>query len=137
PTPSPRRRIPIVRKVLPDAALPTECDLVMKGGITSGTVYPRAIAGFARRFRLRSIGGASAGAIAAAAAAAAQYGKNHGVDRFETLEALPEWLAEDGGGGRTRLLHLFQPQPPLRRLYRWLLAGLSPDVFSRWRSVAR
>ena len=49
PTPSPRRRIPIVRKVLPDAALPTECDLVMKGGITSGIVYPRAIAEFARR----------------------------------------------------------------------------------------
>lgn len=132
-----RRRIPIVRKVLPDAALPTECDLVMKGGITSGIVYPRAIAEFARRFRLRSIGGASAGAIAAAAAAAAQYGRNHGHDRFDELERLPEWLAGDEGSTQTRLLRLFQPQAALRPLYRWLLGGLSTTTYSRWRTALR
>ncbi len=40
----------------------TFCDVVMKGGITSGVVYPTAIAGLAQRYRLRNIGGASAGA---------------------------------------------------------------------------
>jgi hypothetical protein len=49
------------------------CDLVMKGGITSGVVYPSAIARLAGQYRLRNIGGASAGAIAAGAAAAAEY----------------------------------------------------------------
>lgn len=48
------------------APFATECDLVMKGGITSGIVYPLAIAEIAKAFRLRSIGGTSAGAIAAA-----------------------------------------------------------------------
>nr|WDS96478.1 hypothetical protein VW1_00050 [Enterobacter sp.] len=41
---------------------PQECDLVMKGGITSGVVYPLAIVEIAKAFRLRSIGGTSAGA---------------------------------------------------------------------------
>ncbi len=123
------------RLVLPDSALPTECDLVMKGGITSGIVYPRAVVEFARRFKLRSIGGASAGAIAAAAAAAAQYGKNGGSDRFAELEQLPEWLAGDGDARMTPLLSLFQPQPGLRPLYRWLLDGLSGDRYSRWRTA--
>jgi hypothetical protein len=36
----------------------------MKGGITSGVVYPLAIVEIAKAFRLRSIGGTSAGAIA-------------------------------------------------------------------------
>lgn len=48
-----------------------ECDLVMKGGITSGVVYPPAVLELATRYRFRSIGGSSAGAIAAALAAAA------------------------------------------------------------------
>jgi predicted acylesterase/phospholipase RssA len=47
------------------------CDLVMKGGITSGIVYPPAIAKLAREYRFKNIGGTSAGAIAAAVAAAA------------------------------------------------------------------
>src|SRR5690606_16268571 len=86
---------------------------------------------------LRSIGGASAGAIAAAAAAAAQYGKNNGHDGFHELEALPCWLAGEEGAADTRLLRLFQPQPALRRLYGWLIDGLSRDTYSRWRTVLR
>ena len=39
-----------------------QCDLVMRGGITSGIVYPRAIAKLAETYRFRSIGGTSAGA---------------------------------------------------------------------------
>jgi predicted acylesterase/phospholipase RssA len=47
-----------------------ECDLIMKGGVTSGLVYPGAIATLSETFRLRNIGGTSAGAIGAVAAAA-------------------------------------------------------------------
>lgn len=51
--------------------LPTECDIVMEGGVTSGVVYPSFVARLATRFTLRSIGGASVGSVAATAAAAA------------------------------------------------------------------
>ena len=47
-----------------------ECDMIMKGGITSGVVYPRAACRLAQRYRFRLLGGASAGAIAATAAVA-------------------------------------------------------------------
>jgi hypothetical protein len=50
------------------------CDLVMKGGITSGIVYPNAVLALAREFRFKSVGGTSAGAIAAAVTAAAACG---------------------------------------------------------------
>lgn len=109
-----------------------ECDLVMKGGITSGIVYPRAIARLSEHYRLRSIGGASAGAIAAAAAAAAEYGRDEGG--FERLTRLPDVLAETDDGtedGATRLFRLFQPQPSTRRLYHLLVAGLMPEK-PRW-----
>jgi hypothetical protein len=39
-----------------------ECDVVMKGGVTSGVVYPGAICEIARNYRIRGVGGASAGA---------------------------------------------------------------------------
>ena len=45
---------------------PTPCDLVMKGGVTSGIVYPRLVTRLSHRHRFVRIGGASAGAIAAA-----------------------------------------------------------------------
>ena len=51
-----------------------ECDLIMKGGITSGIVYPRAACHLAAKYRFRHLGGASAGAIAATFVAAAEYG---------------------------------------------------------------
>ena len=74
----------------------------MKGGITSGVVYPRAVAAFAERYRLRRVGGTSAGAIAAAAAAAAQLGRDRGGNSFDELRVLPERLgspvAGDEGG---------------------------------------
>ena len=56
-----------------------ECDIVMKGGITSGVIYPLAVCELAQVYRLRSVGGASAGAIAAAAAAAAEVGRATGA----------------------------------------------------------
>jgi hypothetical protein len=57
-----------------DPALPRlNCDLVMKGGITSGVVYPKAVVGLSQLYRIRSIGGTSVGAIAAVLTAAAEY----------------------------------------------------------------
>src|SRR5262245_21592773 len=50
------------------------CDLVMKGGITSGIVYPNAVLALAKEYRFKNIGGTSAGAIAAAVCAAAAMG---------------------------------------------------------------
>ncbi len=58
---------------VPDVPPSRHCDVVMKGGITSGVVYPSAGVELAKRFTLKSIGGASAGAIAAAFFAAAEH----------------------------------------------------------------
>lgn len=92
------------------------CDLVMKGGITSGVVYPMAVVELAKRYRFESIGGTSAGAIAAAITAAAEYGRAEGG--FEKMEQLPDYLS-------TRLLSLFQPRPDFRPLFGVLLALLT------------
>ena len=87
-----------------------ECDLVMRGGITSGIVYPRAIAKLAETYNFRSIGGTSAGAIAAAVSAAAQLGVRKGKDRFPTLiKDLPARLATKKLR-KTELERLFQAQ---------------------------
>src|SRR5947209_179776 len=51
------------------------CDLVMKGGVTSGVVYPGAVLELSRRYRFERLGGTSAGAVAAAMAAAAEYAR--------------------------------------------------------------
>jgi predicted acylesterase/phospholipase RssA len=110
-------------------AATAECDIVMKGGITSGIVYPGAIAALAAHYRLRSIGGTSAGAIAAAAAAAAELGRASGG--FQTLAALPAELAQTDERGATRLFRLFEPQPRTRPLFDLLVAGLMPDK-RRW-----
>src|SRR6476620_6558444 len=103
-----------------------ECDLVMRGGITSGIVYPRAIANLAETYNFRSIGGTSAGAIAAAATAAAQFGANNGDDRFQTIYELPKKLAKLKDGKST-LQRLFQPQPGTSRLFSLLMSGLDRE----------
>lgn len=106
-----------------------DCDIVLKGGITSGIVYPGALATLATHYRLRSIGGTSAGAIAAAAAAAAEFGRASGG--FEKLATLPEELAATDASGATRLFRLFEPQAKTRALFDLLVAGLMPDR-RRW-----
>ena len=79
------------------------CDLVMKGGITSGVVFPKAIAKLATRYRFCNIGGTSAGAIAAAAAAAAEYRRatspsaQEEMQGFRELSGLAEFLSEKPG----------------------------------------
>ncbi|WP_313537281.1 patatin-like phospholipase family protein [Sphingomonas sp.] len=95
-----------------------ECDIVMKGGITSGLVYPYAVLELARVYRLRSIGGTSAGAIAAAFTAAAEYARivrddPAGFVRLQArCDALPGILAA-----------LFQPEPRFRALMQYLVRG--------------
>src|SRR5258708_40169551 len=68
------------------------CDIVLKGGITSGVVYPLALVSLAEKYRFSNIGGTSAGAMAAVAAAAAEYGRhieNAGFDRLAGVSGEP------------------------------------------------
>jgi len=87
-----------------------ECDLVMKGGITSGVVYPGAIRKIAGKYRLRNLGGASAGAIAAVAAAACEFRRNQGAEN--AYDVLREVSAEISQPGFVQ--GLFQPRPKAR-----------------------
>ena len=104
------------------------CDIVMKGGITSGVVYPHAICELARTYRFVDVGGTSAGAIAAAAAAAAEHGREQ--DGFRKLAALPTWIGEGDN-----LLRLFQPQPETRSYFRLFAAGAGHTGAFRWLRV--
>jgi hypothetical protein len=87
----------------------SSCDLTMRGGTTSGVIYPLAVCALAKRYVFRSVGGASAGAIAAAASAAAELGRcaepAAGLDDqervagavdpgFDGLRQIVDWLTE-------------------------------------------
>lgn len=87
-----------------------KCDLVMKGGITSGIVYPRAVLELSREYRFVNIGGTSAGAIAAAVTAAAELRRQRDGSEagFEAIGKLPSWMGEQVDG-RSRLVGLFEP----------------------------
>jgi len=100
----------------PDPKYQNGCDLVMKGGITSGVVYPYAILELAKAYRFRSIGGASAGAIAAAFAGAAEYSRTvrGDPDGFLRMQAYCETLP-------AILASLFQPYPRFTGLMQFLL----------------
>lgn len=106
------------------------CDIVMKGGITSGVVYPKAIAKLASRFIFKNVGGTSAGAIAAAATAAAEYrrvrtGSEKGftfLDKLGTdLAATPE------GSSDTMLFSLFAPNSSTKRVFKVATASLGKE----------
>jgi hypothetical protein len=101
------------------------CDLVMKGGITSGVVYPKLIGRLAREYKFKSIGGTSAGAIAAAGCAAAELGRQTGANpgSFEHLSDLPRELGEPAAS--PMLFHLFQPVPSLRTHFAVLEGALN------------
>ncbi|HWW77034.1 MAG TPA: hypothetical protein VNZ44_16655, partial [Pyrinomonadaceae bacterium] len=102
-----------------------ECDLVMKGGITSGIVYPPLVIKLHNDgYSFRNVGGTSAGAIAAAVTAAAEHGKES--DGFKKLNAVREWLGEDGN-----LLRLFRPSRKTAALMNTLL-GYAKLKRLRW-----
>jgi len=82
-----------------------ECDLVMRGGVTSGAVYPSALWKISERYRLRSVGGASAGAIAAVGAAACEYGRRTDPAAFGRLMKVIREIVEEGF-----VRDLFQPK---------------------------
>ncbi|MFA5923666.1 MAG: patatin-like phospholipase family protein [Methylococcaceae bacterium] len=111
-----------------DSPVDRFCDLVMKGGITSGIVYPKAIIRLSHHYRFKNIGGTSAGAIAAAVTAAAEYQRRKNGSRlgFDVLENLPKELQTQlPDTGRSKLLSLFQPQPTTRRLFSVLINSLN------------
>lgn len=110
-----------------------KCDLVMKGGVTSGVVYPRAITELSREYQFANIGGTSAGAIAASVAAAAEYARAGGkLDAFDKVDKLPEWLgALSPDHTHSHLFHLFQPQPNVAALYSVAVAGLGKSGFAK------
>lgn len=102
-----------------------ECDIVMKGGITSGVVYPAAVLQLKDKYRFVNVGGASAGAIAAVVTAAAEYRRqaDGGEDGFAVLETVMGELTGDGF-----VQNLFQPTPATRPLYDVLMASLRAAV---------
>ncbi|MCI1279132.1 MAG: patatin-like phospholipase family protein [Nitrospira sp.] len=108
------------------------CDLVMKGGITSGVVYPKAIELLSHQYRFKSIGGTSAGAIEAVVTAAAEYQRRHTGSRagFDLLAGLPMELQQEVAPGKSKLLSLFQPQPTMRRLFSVLIGALNCEETS-------
>jgi hypothetical protein len=96
-----------------------DCDIVMAGGVTSGVIYPGAVAMIARRYSFHSIGGTSVGAIAAAVTASAEYGRRTGrnPNAFAQVAALPKSLGDAARDGHTGLFHLFRPQENTKPLF--------------------
>jgi hypothetical protein len=102
------------------------CDIVMKGGITSGIVYARAVTELAKSYRFVSVGGTSAGAIAAAVTAACERGRLDGnAGAFAALDPVPEWLGETDKRGDSNLFRLFQPARRTRPIFALLTAAMS------------
>ena len=86
-----------------------KCDIVMKGGITSGIVYPGVVGKLAEKYDFQNVGGTSAGGIAAALTAAAELARRQGRNVF------PE-SSESPGFPRRRCPQAgerFQPVQPL------------------------
>jgi len=92
-----------------------ECDIIMKGGITSGLVYPKAIKILSESYIFRCIGGTSAGAVVAVVTAAAEYGRHSGG--YQRLDSITAEL-------RTHLIDLFQPDPRANGVYQVFRAAL-------------
>ncbi len=105
------------------------CDLVLKGGVVDGVIYPGVLLELARGFRFQSLAGTSVGAIAAALAAASEYARRFGSDNGfnEVLRTLPGELGKPAPGrpGVTTLESLFQTDPWLRKLFQLLVEALS------------
>src|SRR5438128_8312773 len=109
----------------PDIANPSglkKCDIVM-------IIYPGVVSKLAECYQFESIGGTSAGAIAAALTAAAEFARRTGAiggrDPFGEVAKIPGFLAADSAaGGGSNLFRLFQPQPRLRGLFKFLTAFL-------------
>jgi hypothetical protein len=113
----------------------------MKGGITSGLVYPKAVCRIGKTYRFRNIGGTSAGAIAAALSAAAALGERRIAASKATtgglamLEQTAAWLCEEGS-----IFSLFQPVKKARVAFALLVrlsAGRPRAILGVVPAVAR
>lgn len=117
------------------------CNLVMKGGVTSGVIFPGSIAEFATVYRFEQLGGTSAGAIAAALAAAAEYRRRESQtsnkagklpvldihDGFDKLWKISDELGEKTASGTTKLQALFAPNTSTQSLYELIVAASHKD----------
>jgi predicted acylesterase/phospholipase RssA len=112
------------------------CDLVMKGGVTSGIVYPLAVQKLSTQYWFKNIGGTSAGAIAAGVTAAAECRRRRTGqdDGFERLAKIPDDLAAD-----SFLLTLFRPDESTKRVFQVVLAAMSAkqEKKSVWMAAVR
>ncbi|HTI15301.1 MAG TPA: hypothetical protein VL461_12165 [Dictyobacter sp.] len=100
------------------------CDLVMKGGITSGIVYPPTVLALKDTYAFHNIGGTSAGAIGAAATAAAEYNRAGGG--FSRLAQLSEQLQKND-----TLLHFFKPAPATEPIFDVILEVLKQQQINQ------
>ena len=91
------------------------CGLVMKGGVTSGVVYPGAIKALSGRYWFTDVGGTSAGAIAAAVTAAAEYGRRGGDPARGGSPRSTTWRGELGRRPAARPLPGRRAGPPAAR----------------------
>jgi predicted acylesterase/phospholipase RssA len=114
--------------------MPRFCDIIMKGGITSGIVYPAAVYEIAKDFVFKNVGGTSAGAIAASLTAAAERRRAHdgSTEGFERVSAIPHFLATEH-----RLYRLFAPNSSTRSLYRTVVSlfgrpRFQPALIAKW-----
>lgn len=107
------------------------CNLVMKGGVTSGVVFPGAIRVLATRYRFKQLGGTSAGAIAAVFAAAAEYRRREGGQSagFDAMWQISQDLSKPatGSSGKTVLEALFAPNHATTSLYHVMSAVAHSD----------
>jgi predicted acylesterase/phospholipase RssA len=121
-----------------------KCDLVMKGGVTSGVIYAGAIAELARGFRFVRIGGTSAGAIGAAVAAAAEYARTRDgqagmtarlqplIDDLTRQDYFAGLLQPSFRAGRPVLAALLSLLRQQRRPSMRIMAALWHVVIARW-----
>jgi hypothetical protein len=109
------------------------CDVVMKGGVTSGIVYPPAICYLASKYVLRNIGGTSVGAIAAGLTAAAEFRRRSALTAspisepeagYIALSKVPAFLSQSEA-----MIALFAADPRAKDLLRIALAFVGTSSF--------
>lgn len=118
------------------------CDLVMKGGVTSGLVFPGSVAELSKNFTFCNIGGTSAGAIAAVVTAAAEYRRFQNPTAAcnadgihpafsDVLGVAQELGAPSKVRDATRMVDLFQAPPHLQPALALALAATKKGANSK------
>jgi predicted acylesterase/phospholipase RssA len=109
------------------------CDLVLDGGVASALTHPRLLSGLSKAYRLKRLGGTSAGAVGAALGAVAQLARDRGAaEAFDRVDRLPSELGERLPSGISRLANLFQPAAATRRTFALVMAVLDRQHGRPW-----